>query len=206
MDSSDSIYTPLDAAKSEIRLIEILSDENESLVKCKLSTVSLDKDHVFSALSYFWGDSNIKANIILEDCTVVVTKNLESALRNVRRHWIATSPDGDKSTFRLWADAICVNQEDLAERTSQVQLMRMVYGSAELVLSWFGPEDPSLAFHSINIIAKEIRTCDADGPLVFSQLDWMHRYPTLCEPGDPAVRRAIKNEAWAAISSFLTTP
>jgi hypothetical protein len=44
MNLSDSIYTPLDAAKSEIRLVEILSGENESLVKCKLSTVSLNED------------------------------------------------------------------------------------------------------------------------------------------------------------------
>jgi hypothetical protein len=45
-----------------------------------------------------------------------VTRNLESALHHVRRHWTRAEPGRDPSSFRLWADAICVNQNDLEER------------------------------------------------------------------------------------------
>jgi hypothetical protein len=42
---------------------------------------------------------------------------------------------------RLWIDAICINQEDLAERSSQVKLMSKIYKQAEQVVLWLGLED-----------------------------------------------------------------
>jgi len=38
----------------------------------------------------------------------------------------------------LWADAICVNQEDIPERNSQVRLMREVYSTATEVVARVG--------------------------------------------------------------------
>lgn len=40
-----------------------------------------------------------------------------------------------------WADAICINQQDIYERNSQVLLMRHIYEGAEQVLIWLG-KDP----------------------------------------------------------------
>ena len=46
-------------------------------------------------------------------------------------------------TRRIWVDAICINQNDLTERQSQVRLMGALYGKAEHVLCWLGPfNDP----------------------------------------------------------------
>jgi hypothetical protein len=41
----------------------------------------------------------------------------------------------------LWIDAICINQEDLDERSSQVPLMRYIYPQASQVIVWVGKED-----------------------------------------------------------------
>jgi hypothetical protein len=39
----------------------------------------------------------------------------------------------------LWADAICINQEDLQEKCEQVQQMKLIYQRAQLVVVWLGP-------------------------------------------------------------------
>ena len=38
---------------------------------------------------------------------------------------------------------ICINQDDIDERTEQVKLMAEIYKSASLVVVWLGPEQTS---------------------------------------------------------------
>jgi hypothetical protein len=45
----------------------------------------------------------------------------------------------DRRRF-IWADAICINQSDLQERSQQVRLMGNIYRNAERVLIWLGPD------------------------------------------------------------------
>ena len=53
----------------------------------------------------------------------------------------------DKVEF-MWIDAICINQDDLAERSEQVSKMRTIYEGPEEVLVWLGSSigGASLAF------------------------------------------------------------
>jgi hypothetical protein len=60
--------------------------------------------------------------------------------------------------------------------------MRRVYESADLVFSWLGLNDWSLAFSTINTLAMEIRQCEDEQ--TFSELTWMKKYPELCEAGN----------------------
>lgn len=39
---------------------------------------------------------------------------------------------------RFWIDAICINQEDLLERSSQVSFIIDIYDRAENVMVWLG--------------------------------------------------------------------
>ncbi|KLU87971.1 hypothetical protein MAPG_06961 [Magnaporthiopsis poae ATCC 64411] len=56
-----------------------------------------------------------------------------------------TIPNWYPSSLRFWADAICINQADLAEKSSQIPLMGAVYSSAKLVVGSVGHgEDPRL--------------------------------------------------------------
>jgi hypothetical protein len=61
-----------------------------------------------------------------------ITANLESALRHLRLS------DQQRT---LWVDALCINQSDITERGSQVQLMADIYTAVSRVLIWLGPED-----------------------------------------------------------------
>lgn len=41
----------------------------------------------------------------------------------------------------IWADAICINQNDIDEKSAQVSMMDRIYSRATFVLAWLGPDD-----------------------------------------------------------------
>ncbi|WXC67409.1 hypothetical protein SNK03_013203 [Fusarium graminearum] len=142
MDSA-SVYDslPLDRAQKEIRFIEIL--ETSPQLRCRLSKASLLHDTVFFALSYVWGASKESQDIVVNDVTFSVTKSLADALTNVCVHWeeffstrsredIFSNQDREESFPHIWADALCINQADNAEKGYQVPLMKDIYSSAQI--------------------------------------------------------------------------
>ena len=81
----------------------------------------------FVALSYVWGDAESPVAIQVEGCgTIQITRNLYNILVCLDTEHECPS--------RLWVDAMCINQEDLAERASQVSIMNQIYSSASHVL------------------------------------------------------------------------
>jgi hypothetical protein len=58
----------------------------------------------------------------------------------------------------IWIDAICINQQDISERTQQVQFMRCIYENAEQVLIWLGEGVASsgIAMH----VLEELGECE----------------------------------------------
>lgn len=83
---------------------------------------------------------------------ITVTRSLLDALRTFRR------PDRLRI---LWADAICINQQDLEERSQQVQFMTRVFSEAKRVLIWLEHCEEStvrLVFeYTCHYINKEMR-------------------------------------------------
>jgi hypothetical protein len=45
------------------------------------------------------------------------------------------------SSHYLWADAICINQNNIQERNIQAQMMGSIYRTAHVVVAWLGPEE-----------------------------------------------------------------
>ncbi|PMD52624.1 HET-domain-containing protein [Hyaloscypha bicolor E] len=80
----------------------------------------------YVALSYCWGDPSNRVEIIVSDSKVSVTTSLETALRRLRR----------EGSLSVWADALCINQADVVERSLQIRQMRAIYCRAKCVLSW----------------------------------------------------------------------
>lgn len=76
-------YEPLDIEKQEIRLLTPMSGES-GVVKCRLKNISLDTNPTYHALSYCWGNAKQTEKIIVNECAVHVTANLEDALRRLR--------------------------------------------------------------------------------------------------------------------------
>jgi hypothetical protein len=71
----------------------------------------------------------------VQRCFVGVTANLYEALRYIRR---------DSHARVFWIDAICINQNDVHERSWQVAMMRQVYSSATGVVVWLGLSNPEV--------------------------------------------------------------
>jgi hypothetical protein len=83
----------------------------------------------YEALSYVWGDVRDSIPILVDGHPVSVTKSLESAVRHLRY------PDKPRT---LWVDYICINQEDILERSELVAKLGSIYENADSVLIWLG--------------------------------------------------------------------
>lgn len=100
--------------------------------------------------------------IYVDDHTVQVEENLFKYLKALGRMKLRFSQEQDDVFVHLYdalqlplfIDAICINQSNLSERVSQVQLMGRIYKSASKVFAWIGPSDnfSNIAFSAFDII------------------------------------------------------
>ena len=87
----------------------------------------------FAAVSWFWGDAELNRDKMeLDGQSLDVPLNATRALRDLR----------DSVHCRnMWIDAVCINQDDKAERASQILLMSDIYSFAELTYVSLGTDD-----------------------------------------------------------------
>ncbi|KAK0752885.1 heterokaryon incompatibility protein-domain-containing protein [Schizothecium vesticola] len=124
------VYTPIDSANGEIRLLTLEPANNvDDPIVCSLEQVFLSENPVYEALSYTWGSPTPTCQLQLNGRTVDVQENAAAAMRRLRS---TTAPR------KLWIDAICTNQAHLAEKEGQLPLMCSVYEQAEQVVVWLG--------------------------------------------------------------------
>lgn len=146
-------YSPLEFSDSiRLLLLQPASNRNESLrgrlVTRTLSSIQDDLQIRYNALSYVWGDPVSKHNLELIEETeyrtfqLGLTTNLHGALTDIR--------DASREIW-IWADAVCIDQDNLAERGHQVGLMGDIYCSAGCTIIYLGPSSPDIeyAFHAI---------------------------------------------------------
>jgi hypothetical protein len=130
-----SMYDTLPAGR-HIRLLEIEENDTGNEISCKLKATCLDEKPSFLALSYVWGDPEKTQTITCNGQQLQVTTNLVAALKQLRVQFPASS--------HFWIDAISINQADLAERSSQVQIMQDIYRSATQVVVYLGEDTEGL--------------------------------------------------------------
>ncbi|KAF2681844.1 HET-domain-containing protein, partial [Lentithecium fluviatile CBS 122367] len=105
-------------------------DSPEGPIRCELKAFLRATVPPYQALSYMWGQPSPTFKIFINGRTFTVRKNLYDFLLAARRNsWISTW---------IWIDQLCINQENLSERASQVQDMGTTYEDAEEVLIWLG--------------------------------------------------------------------
>ncbi|TVY15183.1 Heterokaryon incompatibility protein 6, OR allele [Lachnellula arida] len=145
-------YTALPGG-SWIRTIELFPGAHSSELVCSLSDRSILGDRPYEALSWHWGEEKPRSTIKIQDNGVLflfaVKPTLESALRRLRR------PDTSRL---LWIDTICIDQENLPEKSSQIQMMTEIYQEAHSVRVWLGEEgnDSALAMNFIQFVQEHI--------------------------------------------------
>ncbi|KAI1124796.1 heterokaryon incompatibility protein-domain-containing protein [Nemania abortiva] len=129
------VYSPL-LERDHIRLLLLQpSASRDDDLAGSLQHISL-KDHYrdlidpYTALSYVWGAPTSADTIRLDGQEFGITANLGAALRDLR--------DADR-IHRVWADALCIDQNNIPERNQQVALMGQIYSLANNTVIHLGP-------------------------------------------------------------------
>jgi hypothetical protein len=99
--------------------------------------------------SYVWGNPNRCHEITCDGRSLGLTKSLGGALRRLRRR---------EQPRRLWADQVCIDQDNAKERNHQIQFMNTIYKNADHVVVWLGDDEKNIAertflfFHNLDAI------------------------------------------------------
>ena len=139
------IYTLVDSANRQTRLLIIDAGQAPDELRCSLLPVYLQNDCPrYEALSYTWGPSHSPRHIVLNGSPFAITLSLYGALKRLRRN--------DASRV-LWVDALSIDQSNIPERSEQVLLMKLIYSCASNVIIWLG-EDSVSSRHAMDLFCS----------------------------------------------------
>lgn len=167
--------------QESIRLLVLLPGEFDDPIRCTLFEEPTNGIRRYEAISYVWGDLSRSGTVYCDGRRLQVPQNLVDALRRFRRA---------AKRRVLWADSICINQDNTAERESQVRKMGSVYEKAKRVLVWLGNEegfDFYDLFRFIERVASKIHN----------------------DPKDYTIRRLVNSaeySLWKSFRDFLCCP
>jgi hypothetical protein len=136
----------------------------------------------YEAISYCWGESSQWTSITVDDKQCRITLSLAEALQHVRFA-------NEERT--LWIDQICINQNDLKERSEQVQMMSRIYQLAHRVLVWLGPakSNSMIGMHALAYFCRYIQDT--------RPASWLTLPGDLLAPGiDDILTRAWFERSW----------
>lgn len=174
--SSASVESPYrDLPDGSIRVILLKPGPPEAPLQAELHSVRLEigtaASHSYEAISYCWGDAGFTRKLdLLGQGTLPLTESLFLALHSLRH---------TERPRTLWADAVCINQSDLEERSAQVAVMGDIFAQADRVLVWLGPisvnntEPLAFATLAVPLEAKSGRSRDELLRLVDTHLSRM---------------------------------
>lgn len=128
------LYESLPAG-DHFRILEVLPGFEGDL-ECILHVAQLPEDaSTYEALSYTWetdywvSEETSTVSIRCNGTEINIGVNLASALRRIRKK---------EASRIIWVDALCINQNALAERSQQVSKMGAIYKNALQVIVWLG--------------------------------------------------------------------
>lgn len=124
-----------------VRLVHLLPGTPDDRIKIQLSIHELEHHPDYEAISYVWGPTDKAEHWTTIDCNgrkLLITKSLCSAFVRARRQ---------DSVRVVWADAICINQEDDDEKSHHVAFMNRIYQHASNVLVCMDGGDQQYAAH-----------------------------------------------------------
>lgn len=185
---SDDVFNYGSLAANEIRLIEIFPGSDVADIECRIFHQSLTASDIpeYIALSYCWGNTVLDHEIHAPQI-IPVTLSLHAALVRLRRDRETELP------VLVWADAVCIDQENIPERNSQVLQMRHVYEKAAVVAVYLGEEaeNSDLVYELITNFIEERERLG----------EWVKDKCSLV----PDLRRSGRH-SWQALRAFLRRP
>lgn len=153
-------YKPLPTNHNNtIRLLRVQDELVNGLISCDLRVATTEDQH--TCLSYTWGSEEYEQEILINGESFYVRQNLWTFLRMMRCN---------HTDVEIWIDAICINQNNAAERAAQVQIMKDIYSSSQSTFIWLGD-----ALESDT--SPEQRSSDMESDLKLVDITtWMQRF------------------------------
>lgn len=141
------LYSPLRDADNAIRLMRLARTGSEAdhstIIRCEMQEVLLCDKPQYLALSYTWGPPHRVAQIggmtSARNCLILCNEKRVQVAANLNA-FLKRLVQKDQFDEWLWADAVCINQEDSSERTCQVQRMDRIFKGARGVIAWLGED------------------------------------------------------------------
>ncbi|KAI0882855.1 HET-domain-containing protein [Annulohypoxylon maeteangense] len=146
-------YRPI-TINNHIRVFTLDAGVPGDPLRGTLQTVQIDSLNNHEVISYVWaepGPPNCEWEILMldDDDTEyplkLKTGGIFAALQRLRL---------PRKKRRIWADQICVNQDDLDERSKQVRFMNIIYKKADRVLVWLGLDEKREAGLAFDLIHR----------------------------------------------------
>ncbi|CVK98658.1 related to heterokaryon incompatibility protein het-6 [Fusarium proliferatum] len=162
---SPFVYEPI--ADMEFRLILISPSRRWNLLEFMLSptrSFSHSRLHLatfkrgdsppYEAISHTWGSGSKSKEITLNGKNMAVTQSVHDILLRRADYW--------KHRY-IWIDSICIDQDNIEERNTQVSTMTEIYKNASRVIAWFGyANDASLAVRKLLEISTLLHAYEPD--------------------------------------------
>jgi len=129
-------YLPIVGTR-EFRILYLHPGKSSDILIGRLKHAALDAKPSYEALSYEWGSSEREREILLDNngqSCLRITRSLYHALHDLRYE------DSSSASRPVWADGVCINQDDVKEREQQVSIMGSIYRCALRVITYIGPE------------------------------------------------------------------
>ncbi|KAI4863988.1 HET domain-containing protein [Hypoxylon rubiginosum] len=133
---SSGLFTYGLLANESIRLLRLHNNPTPNYVGT-LEDVKLDEAPSYYALSHCWGVRHQNVPIGIGDFTLDVTVDLAAGIQQLKK-FVANESGMNTGVKYVWIDRICINQDDIEERESQVQLMGKIYSESIRTLIWLG--------------------------------------------------------------------
>jgi hypothetical protein len=143
-----------------IRYLTLHPGSGNDPLQCTLHTAPM-AETAFEAVSYVWGSDVRDQQITCNGRTLALTTNLFRVLRRVRQ------PDEPR---QIWADFICIDQENLEEKGHQVAIMGHIYRHASRVLIYMGSDDHGHGTQVCSLLDTICSTIDEILPMIKN--DW----------------------------------
>ncbi|KAK5654667.1 hypothetical protein OQA88_6990 [Cercophora sp. LCS_1] len=150
-------YEPLPRDKPTIRLLRLLSaDVPTEPIHCELQVVTFGGSGIeqcpqYKAISYAWQDSSLpdddEYSPLKAPIPVICNGNVITIPPNLCYLLVRLRAQASRQELTLWADSICINQQDLQERGEQVAMMGDIFRCSEEVIIWLGETNHAVGAH-----------------------------------------------------------
>jgi hypothetical protein len=218
--SSDSPFDGQALTSTQIRLLTITYVEGT--IELQTHRFELTEDLEYDAISYVWGSAPASVTVSCNGRHLIITPTALEMLYHLHRHQANTGSQ------KIWIDAICINQTDQEEKSTQIPLMRDIYSRAATVIVWMGlsTSESDSFFTEFQDVRKKFKVWmvlyaadpDCRGPVReerpcneafgkgLSQLlnsEWFTRLWTFQEVILPPKATLLCGESWADFDEFV---